>query len=222
MSDSNTIPIFPLELVLYPSEQLPLHIFEDRYRELISNCLNEEVPFGVILTNEGKMAEVGCTAHIEQVVTTYTDGRMDIIVHGVQRFRVEQMFEKLAYMTADIEYVKEPDEPIRVDLRERVITQHMRLLELAGRKVRPSTYQNLEGISYFIAHNAGLKPEQKQEILELISENERIHYLTEHLEMLIPRVEEFEGVRKKVQSNGHFKDFPSEPGFIDETDDPVE
>lgn len=210
MSDTFTIPIFPLELVLYPNEQLPLHIFEDRYRTMVSHCLNEEEPFGVILINEGKIAEVGCTAHIEQVVTTYSDGRMDIIVHGVQRFRVSEVFEKHAYMTADVAYVREPDEPVRVDLRERVITQHMRLLELAGRKVRPSTYQNLEGISYFIAHNAGLKPDQKQEILELISENERISYLTEHLEMLIPRVEEFEGVRKKVQSNGHFKDFPPE------------
>lgn len=211
MPDLETIPLFPLELVLYPSEQLPLHIFEDRYREMIAKCLDEEQAFGVILMNEGKIAQVGCTAHITQVVTTYADGRMDIIVHGVQRFKVSQFMDQLAYMTADVEYLKEPDEPIRVDLRERVITQHMRLLELAGRKVRPSTYQDLDGISYFIAHNAGLKPEQKQEVLELISENERIHYLTQHLEMLIPRVEEFEDVRKKVQSNGHFKDFPSEP-----------
>ncbi len=211
MSDTYSIPLFPLELVLYPNEQLPLHIFEDRYRDMITHCLNEEEPFGVILIQDGKMADLGCTPHIEQVVTTYTDGRMDIIVHGVQRFRVAQAYEKLAYMTAEVEHVKEPDEPIQVDMRERVITQHMRLLELAGKKVRPTTYQNLDGISYFIAHNAGLKTDQKQEVLELLSENERINYLAEHLEMLIPRVEEFEGVRKKVQSNGHFKDFPSEP-----------
>ncbi len=211
MSDNNTIPVFPLELVLYPHEQLPLHIFEDRYKKMVAHCLDQEIPFGVILVNEGKLAEVGCTAIIEQVVSSYEDGRMDIIVDGVQRFRIMQMLEQEIYMTAEIEYIKEPDEPIRVDLRERVITQHMRLLELAGRQVRPTTYQDLEGISYFIAHNAGLKPEQKQEVLEMISENERIRYLTEHLEMLIPRVEEFEDVRKKVQSNGHFKDFPSEP-----------
>lgn len=212
MPDQNTIPVFPLELVLYPGEQLPLHIFEDRYREMVSHCLEEEGPFGVILIQDGKMADVGCTAYIEQVVTTYKDGRMDIIAHGVQRFRVSQLFEKESYMTAEVAYLKEPDEPIRVDLRERVITQHMRLLELAGRKVRPSTYQNIDGISYFIAHNAGLSIEQKQEVLEMITENERIDFLTRHLEALLPRVEEFEDVRKKVQSNGHFKDFPSDPG----------
>ncbi len=210
MSEATKIPVFPLELVLYPSEQLPLHIFEEKYREMIAYCLEEEAPFGIVLVNEGKMANVGCTAHIEQVVTRYDDGRMDIIVHGMQRFRIEQAFEEQSYMTATIEYLREPDEPIENDMRERVITQHMRLLELAGRKVRPSTYQNLTGVSFFIAHNAGLKPDQKQEVLELNSENERINYLADHLEMLIPRVEEFEGVRKKVQSNGHFKDFPSE------------
>ncbi|MFK7849300.1 MAG: LON peptidase substrate-binding domain-containing protein [Rhodothermales bacterium] len=211
MSDNNTIAIFPLELVLYPHEQLPLHIFEDRYKEMVTHCLDQQIPFGIILVNDGKLAEVGSTAIIEQVVTSYEDGRMDILVQGVQRFRVTQVLEQEVYMTAEIEYLKEPDEPIRVDLRERVITQHMRLLELAGKQIRPTTYQDLEGISYFIAHNAGLKPDQKQKVLEMISENERIRYLTEHLEMLIPRVEEFEGVRKKVQSNGHFKDFPSEP-----------
>lgn len=210
MSEATIIPIFPLELVLYPSEQLPLHIFEERYREMVAICLDDEAPFGILLMNEGKMANIGCTAHIEQVVTRYDDGRLDILVHGMQRFRIEDVFEDKAYMTASIEFLREPDEPIENDMRERVITQHMRLLELAGRKVRPTTYQNLTGVSFFIAHNAGLKPNQKQEILELKSENERINYLAEHLEMLIPRVEEFEDVRKKVQSNGHFKDFPSE------------
>ncbi|MEM8484077.1 MAG: LON peptidase substrate-binding domain-containing protein [Bacteroidota bacterium] len=210
MSEATIIPIFPLELVLYPSEQLPLHIFEERYREMVAYCLEDEAPFGILLVNEGKMANIGCTAHIEQVVTKYDDGRLDIIVHGMQRFRVEEVFENKVYMTASIDFLREPDEPVKNDMRERVITQHMRLLELAGRKVRPTTYQNLTGVSFFIAHNAGLKPNQKQEILELNSENERISYLAGHLEMLIPRVEEFEDVRKKVQSNGHFKDFPSE------------
>ena len=206
-----TIPVFPLDLVLYPNEQMPLHIFEQRYRDMIAYCLETESPFGVLLSKEGKTADIGCTAKIERVVNTYEDGRMDILVNGVKRFRVDGLDESETYMIANVEYIEEPEEPLRVDLRERVITQHMRLLELAGRRVRPTIYQNLDGVSFFIAHNVGLNPEQKQEVLELLTENERIHYLTEHLEMLIPRVEQFEDVRKKVQSNGHFKDFPTEP-----------
>lgn len=210
MSDSYTLPVFPLSLVLYPGEQLPLHIFEMRYREMVAYCLETFSEFGVLLTNDGKMVEVGCTAVIERVVNTYDDGRLDVIVTGRNRFKVLGLFDKESYLTANVVNIEEPDEEIRVDLRERVITQHMRLLELAGRKIRPTMYQDLDGISFFIAHNVGLKPEQKQEVLELLTENERIHYLTTHLETLIPRVEQFEDVRKKVQTNGHFKDFPSE------------
>lgn len=215
MSDNYTLPVFPLSLVLYPGEQLPLHIFEMRYREMVAHCLDTFSEFGVLLTNDGKMAEVGCTAVIERVVNTYDDGRLDIIVTGKNRFKVLGLFNQESYLTANVKNIEEPDEDVRVDLRERVITQHMRLLELAGRKIRPTMYQDLDGISFFIAHNVGLKPEQKQEVLELLTENERIHYLTTHLETLIPRVEQFEDVRKKVQTNGHFKDFPSEGMSLD-------
>ncbi|MBX2820400.1 MAG: LON peptidase substrate-binding domain-containing protein [Rhodothermaceae bacterium] len=210
MSEPKNIPVFPLGLVLYPKELLPLHIFEDRYREMISYCLDEEAAFGVLLMQDGKMANVGCEAVIDRVVTTYEDGRMDIIVEGTQRFKVRDLQSSKSYMTADIEGIEEPEEPIQVETRERVITQHMRLLELAGRKVRPNIYQNLDGISFFIAHNVGLSSEQKQQVLEMLTENERIVFLASHLETLIPKVEEYEDVRKKVQSNGHFKDFPPE------------
>lgn len=210
MAQPKNIPVFPLGLVLYPKELLPLHIFEERYREMIAFCLDEEASFGVLLMQEGKMADVGCEAKIDRVVTTYEDGRMDIIVEGTQRFRVRELQSTKSYMTATIDEIREPDEPVKVDTRERVITQHMRLLELAGRKVRPTIYQNLDGISFFIAHNVGLSFEQKQKVLEMLTENERIVYLATHLESLIPKVEQYEDVRKKVQSNGHFKDFPPE------------
>ena len=210
MSQPRNIPVFPLGLVLYPKELLPLHIFEERYKEMVTYCLDEKTPFGVLLTQEGKMANVGCEAVIDRVVTTYEDGRMDIIVEGTNRFRVRDLQSSNSYMTADVDEIKEPDEPVQFETRERVITQHMRLLELAGRKVRPTIYQNLDGISFFIAHNVGLSSEQKQQVLEMLTENERIVYLASHLESLIPKVEEYEDVRKKVQSNGHFKDFPPE------------
>ena len=161
MAQPRNIPVFPLGLVLYPKELLPLHIFEDRYKEMISYCLDEEASFGVLLMQEGKMANIGCEAVIDRVVTTYEDGRMDIIVEGTQRFRVTDLQSSKSYMTADVDEIQEPEEPIQIETRERVITQHMRLLELAGRKVRPTIYQNLEGISFFIAHNVGSEPRAK-------------------------------------------------------------
>ena len=177
---------------------------------MIAYCLDEEASFGILLSQEGKMAQVGCEAVIDRVVSTYEDGRMDIIVEGTQRFRVHDLQSSKSYMTADVDAIEEPEEPVQFETRERVITQHMRLLELAGRRVRPSIYQNLDGISFFIAHNVGLSSDQKQQVLEMLTENERIVFLASHLESLIPKVEEYEDVRKKVQSNGHFKDFPPE------------
>lgn len=208
MSRLLDLPLFPLSLVLYPDERMPLHIFEPRYKEMARECLEHDYPFGVILYEEGKMADVGCTAVIKQVVHEYDDGRMDIIVQGSERFRVQEVRQEKSYLTADAETVEDFKQPGESTLVQRAITQHMKLLELAGRTVRPNAYRGTRNVSFVIGHNAGLTLQQKQELLELQNEDERILYLVRHFEELIPRVERSEEVRRKIQSNGHFKDMP--------------
>ncbi len=209
MSTIDNLALFPLGIVLYPGERLPLHIFEPQYKEMVGECLAQDGPFGIMLFMEGKLAQVGCIARIEQIVKRYDDGRLDLLVTGDDRFRVRELRHDKTYLTASVETLKEPDEPLDRALVERAITQHMRLLELAGRTVRPSIYQNVRTVSYILAHNAGLTPRQKQDVLELLTENERIVYLTNHFESIIPRVEQMEGLRRRIRSNGHFKDFPA-------------
>lgn len=204
------LPLFPLGLVLYPRERLPLHIFEPRYKEMIAFCQENNRPFGIVFFDEGKMARMGCTARITRILDRYEDGRLDLLVTGEVRFLVEAISEELSYLTADVELVHEPEEAPPQEEIERVITQHMRLLELAGRTVRPSLYENEPSLSYVIAPNAGLTPQQQQDVLEMRSEHQRINFLISHLETLIPRVEKMEDLRQKIQSNGHFKDFPPE------------
>lgn len=218
MSTIESLPLFPLGEVLYPGERLPLYIFEDKYKEMIRRCLEQNDVFGVVLFDEGEMADIGSTARVSEVTARYEDGRMDIIVSGERRFRLREVRQEFAYMTASVELLSEPDEPLVSDLKERAITQHMKLLELAGRTVRPSLYQDVETVSYVMAHNAGLTLKQKQEVLELYGENERIAYLVDHFEGLIPRVEQMEDLRRKIKSNGHFKDFPPEEGLEDGDD----
>jgi len=198
------LPLFPLEVVLYPGEQLPLHIFEPRYRRLVTHCLEEDRPFGIVLAEAGKLAQVGSLARITRVLARYGDGRMDILVTGEDRFRILQLYAEEPYLTADVERIVEPWEVPERALRERLITQHMRLLELVGRTVRPSLYENVRYLSYVIAPNAGLTMQQQQEVLELLTENERVAYLVSHLERLLPQIEQMEAVRRRVQSNGHF------------------
>lgn len=205
------LPLFPLGIVLFPGERLPLHLFEPRYRAMAADVLETDAPFGLILSEDGTLADVGCTARIERVINRYDDGRLDVLVRGERRFRLGALYEgEKPYVQADVELIEEPEEPLDNGEKERAITQHIRLLELAGRTVRPSLYENVAHVSFVLAHNAGLSLRQKQDVLELPSENDRIGYLTLHMEKLLPRVEQVEAVRKKVQSNGHFKDFPPE------------
>ena len=208
MTDSALIPLFPLGVVLYPNELLPLHIFEQRYRELVRDCLDREQPFGIVLFQNGRMSRIGCTARIREVVRRYEDGRMDIVVSGESRFRVIDINRQRTYLQADAEAFADSGAPVESEDRERVITQHIKLLELAGRTPSPSAYEGRRELSYFLALNAGLSLDQKQEMLEMEDEGERIRFLIRHMAEFIPRVEEAEGLRRKIGSNGHFPDFP--------------
>jgi len=210
MASIDSLPLFPLGLVLYPDEQLPLHIFEERYKDLTHYCLDHDVAFGIVLADDGRIADVGTTARIDRVVTEYPDGRMDIVVTGEERFRVLEVHDRKSYYTADVDVLEETPADPDLDLKERVITQHMKLLELAGRTVRPDLYDDVEHLSFVLAQNAGLDPSQKQQVLQFDSETERVRYLIEHFESLIPRVEQTEDLRRRIRSNGHFKDFPPE------------
>lgn len=211
MDSIDSLPLFPLSLVLYPGEQLSLHIFEERYKALTAYCLEHEVPFGIVQTEDESWADVGTTARIERVLKQYDDGRSDILVRGEERFRIETVHDDQAsYYTADVTVLEDEDATVDLDLKERVITQHMKLLELAGRTVRPDLYEDVDRLSFVLAQNGALDGDQKQEVLERTTENERIRYLIRHFESVIPRIEEQEGVRRRIRSNGHFKDFPPE------------
>jgi len=163
-----------------------------------------------VRAEEDSWAEVGTTARIDEVVKRYEDGRMDIVVHGEERFRIHAVHERFSYYTADVSLVEDDETTVDLELKERAITQHMKLLELAGRTVRPDLYKNVDRLSFVLAQNGALDSAQKQEVLETTTENERIRYLVRHFQSIIPRIEEQEGLRRRIRSNGHFKDFPPE------------
>jgi ATP-dependent Lon protease len=208
MHPSGLIPLFPLGLVLYPNELLPLHIFEPRYREMIRECIDMDQPFGIVFIEDGRMARIGCTARVREVVRRYEDDRMDIVVSGESRFRIVDVLRQRAFLQADAEPVPEPNPDSDTSERERAITQHMKLLELAGREPSPSAYEQRTPLSYFIALNVGLSIQQKQAMLEMPDEQSRINFLVQHMSEFIPRVEQAESLKRKITSNGHFPDFP--------------
>ena len=200
------LPLFPLKVVLYPGQPLPLHIFEPRYRLMVQECDRLERPFGVVLNLDDEVAQVGTTARIRKFLQVYEDGRKDILTVGEQRFRVVETFEDQPYLTAEIEPLLDPPETPNTPLRERAITQHMKLLELFGQQLRPTDYDKVEVLSYFLALNAGLDLPEKQKLLELEGENQRITWLVDHFETLIPRLREAEHLRERARSDGYYSD----------------
>src|SRR5690625_701858 len=133
MSRLFDLPLFPLSMVIYPDQQAALHIFEPRYQEMVQDCLEHEMPFGLILYEDGKMAEVGCTAVIQEVVQDYGDGRLDIVVEGDERFRVDDLRQEKAYLTADVETVEDADGDAEDGVTQRVIRSEEHTSELQSR-----------------------------------------------------------------------------------------
>lgn len=207
MREPFSLPLFPLNAVLVPGEKLPLHIFEERYREMIRYCRETEEPFGVVFErDDDEIVEIGCAARIDRIVTEYDDGRLDVLTEGQNRFRIVEVYRERVYLTADVEPIEEHRERVRSETRERVITQHMKLMELAGETIRPDIYEGRPRISFVLAPNAGLSLDQKQRLLEMESENERLEFLVRHLADLIPRLSEYQDTRWQVRSDGHFGD----------------
>lgn len=210
MPEIHALPLFPLGLVLYPGARQPLHIFEERYKALAAYCLEEKVPFGIVLSEEDEMEAVGSTAEIEQVTARYDDGRLDVLVAGGERFRIDALHEEHAYLTADVQTLPDTGADAEPQMRERVITQHMKLLEMAGQTPRPGRYEGADPLSFLLAQTAGLEVQQQQRVLEMGSERERVRFLLQHFEGLLPRLEQQAELRRKVQSNGHFEDFSNQ------------
>lgn len=205
------LPLFPLGLVLFPGEPVPLHIFEPRYKEMVRVCLDADRPFGIVYASEDRLAEVGCTARIQRVVTRYEDGRADIIAVGEERFRIERVHRDRPFLTGDVTPVEDVTAPPPVlPIRERVIARHMKMIELAGETVRPGLYDAAGTMtSFVVARRAGLDLDDRQRLLEMTSEPDRLEALDTHLVDLLRRVQRARNVQTLARGDGHTGDLPN-------------
>jgi Lon protease-like protein len=197
------LALFPLDLVLFPGAPLPLHIFEPRYKELISECLSSKTTFGMVRSRESALAEVGCTAAILDVSKKYDDGRLDIVTEGRQRFEIGQLNQERSFLRGEVIFFE--DEPSEVSQSETdaVIQLHQQLFEVLGQRVEVEpTYASL---SFQLAHELPVDLDFKQTILEMKSEAERIETLIEYYRATIPKVELTLRARDKASGNGHVR-----------------
>ena len=211
MADYATIPIFPLQIVVFPGEMVPLRIFEERYKQMFADVRaarerGEVLQVGIILVEGSEvLAEVGCTVALEEVLEEHEDGRLNIITLGARRFRIEQVAGDKSYLEAWVEYVDDEEEAIDRVLQTRVIAGYQRLLELveeeSGAEVEGGDADNAFQIAQAVAVDLG----GKQRLLEMTTENRRLEMLGEYFERLLPTLEERRAVRLRVHSNGHSK-----------------
>jgi ATP-dependent Lon protease len=188
------IPLFPLNVVLFPGEELPLHIFEPRYRRMVRECLDARSPFGMLLAVDDGVTRVGCTAEILEVVKRYPDGRMDIITVGRDLFRIVELFTEAPLLEGQVEA------KCKLKLIEEYETCHTLLFNSLPRDVEEGPDGKL---SYAIAATLPIDLLCKQQILELRTESERQERLLRYLCDWAPHLLKEKAMRQSAGSNGH-------------------
>ena len=199
-----TLPLFPLNLIVYPGEDLNLHIFEPRYRQLISECIEEERTFGIPAFINNKLPGYGTEMHVTTLHKRYDDGRMDVKSKGLGIFRLVNFENPVAgklYAGGEVELV-EPGDGFSAHV-DALVERVERLYDLLQTEADYDPV--VENFSYRVAHKVGLSVEQEYDLLTLESEAERQLFLIQHLNNVLPVVSDMELTKQRIRMNGHFK-----------------
>src|SRR5579863_3317232 len=198
----NLLPLFPLRVVVFPRTPLPLHIFEERYKEMVGDAIRESSEFGVVLAKEDGIVNAGCTVMVKEVLKKYPDGRMDILTRGVRRFEILGLNEDKAYLRGEVQFFDDEDSgPAPAELREKALAQYRRLQEagdLQGAEPEAADVQ----LSFQLAH-ALEDLDFLNVLLRNRSESQRLEQLTDHLARQVPKLRAAARMRKLAPLNGH-------------------
>jgi Lon protease-like protein len=194
-------PLFPLGLVMLPTEVVPLHIFEERYKLMIGECIENGTPFGIVWLADDGLREVGCSATVAQVLERMDDGRMNVLVRGEQPFQLLRRVEDMPYPAADVEFLEDdtadPDEELAAEARESYADLVAHVTD-----ERPDLDQLADLSAYGMAATVELSPEPKQALLEERSEDARMRAVGELFGLALKRLEKAEEAQEAARSNG--------------------
>lgn len=207
---TNFLPIFPLGIVVYPGENLNLHIFEPRYKQLIKECDELKRPFGIPAVIENKMQDYGTMVSITEITKVYDNGEMDIKTRGEKVFRILEVIKEIPeklYSGAIVNYPANQEHGSAEVMRRLVssIRELYKMLNVDKDFKKQDEHLN----TYDVAHHVGLTLEQEYELLNLMHERQRQEYLKRHMTQVLPMVAEMERLKEKVKLNGHFKNLSS-------------
>jgi ATP-dependent Lon protease len=198
------IPLFPLNVVLLPGENLPLHIFEPRYRRMVKECLEKKAPFGMLLALPDGLAHVGCSAEVLNVAKRYEDGRMDILTLGRDPYRVMELFQDDPLLEGTVEYLEDEDS-ISDARKQKEVTDLYEVCHTLLFSGMPAglPQSSPELLSFAVASALPIDLLWKQQILELRSEAERLERLLRYLREWALHLQKIETLRHRVDGNGH-------------------
>jgi Lon protease-like protein len=199
---SGLLPLFPLQVVVFPRTRLPLHIFEERYKEMVGAAIRDNSEFGIVLAKEEGIVNVGCTVTVEQVLKQYEDGRMDILTSGRRRFEIVFLNEEESYLRGEVQYFDDEDaEPAPPTMQEAALSQYRTLVEIGG--TPPYGEANLQDpqLSFQIAQGI-----PDLDFLHLLlrtrSEANRLKEVTDFLTQFVPRQRRVSKVKAVAPLNG--------------------
>ncbi len=203
---TNFIPIFPLAIVVFPGEELNLHIFEPRYKQLIIDSKTGKKQFGIPSVINDKVSESGTLMELVEISKVYDNGEMDIKTRGIKVFRILEIVKMVPdklYSGSIVNYPENYDDGNRL-LMEKIIAGIRQLHTIL--KVNKSFKKPDEALwSYDVAHHIGLSLAEAYHLLQLMHELQRQEYLRQHLLKVLPVVTEMETLKERIQLNGHFK-----------------
>ena len=200
---SPLLPLFPLDLVLLPGVPVPLHIFEPRYKEMITECLEQKKTFGIVRTKEKGFMNIGCTADIINILKKYPDGRMNILAEGQKRFEVLQVNQQRAFLQAEVFYLDdEEDRPSTGDL-DKAVRLHGEIMQLAGAHAEDVEKSETRQLAYRLAGSLPFDPDFQQALLEMNSEAQRIKAIISFFERILPVLHRNAHAKQRAGGNGH-------------------
>ena len=197
------IPLFPLDVVLFPGAGLPLHIFEQRYREMIAECVASHSPFGVVRAQREGLAVIGTTAEVVRILHQYPDGRCDILTEGIERFEIEQLDNSRSFLQAEVDLLPDTDELAPRPMREECVALHFEALQLLG-AFEPGISLDLDKpVSFLLAATMPADLGFQQRLLTITSDAERTERLLNYYRTVLPKLRNGAGAGASPGNNGH-------------------
>ena len=194
-------PLFPLGLVALPTEYVPLHIFEERYKTMVGECLDRDTEFGIVWLNDDELKGTGCAVAVARVLERFDDGRLNILCQGTRPFRLVERRDDLEYPAGTVEFLDDKDESPDVPTAERAHESYADLVEQATDK-RLEDDELAEMDAYAMAATVDFGLDAKQGLLELRSENARLRLVDRLFRAAAKRLDFIERAQERARSNG--------------------